>query len=552
LLTNVKSDIVEIKVERGVGIMSSFNHFKSFIRLNELAEDPVDLTDEEIFNPKRIDSFMAEALGLKLFYATERVSEVVLQALYDLAHDGQLIQKMHQMQAGEVVNLIEGYESENRSALHTAMRDFFENTNPAFKAREASRLAYQELEKLTQFLKDLEVKDTFTDMVQVGIGGSDLGPRAIYFALQAYEKPKRRAHFFSNVDPDDGAQVMKNLDLSKTLFVVVSKSGSTLETRTNEEFVRDHLKKAGLDPKNHLIAVTGKGSPMDDPSQYLASFYIWDYIGGRYSVTSMVGGVILAFALGMDRFLDFLRGANAMDKLALKEDFKINLPLLSALLSIWNRNFLGHHTTAIIPYSQALFRFPAHLQQLNMESNGKRIDKKGNALEFDTGPIIWGEPGTNGQHSFFQLIHQGTSTVPVEFIGFCENQYKEDVLYKGTYCQEKLLANMFAQSIALATGQKNANPNKFFPGNRPNRILLGSKLDPYTLGMLLSYYENSVAFQGFAWNINSFDQEGVQLGKVLASQFIDLFAQKRAKKAVDVKGFPLGQAYFRHLSSYLF
>ncbi len=528
--------------------MTSFNHYKSVIRLNELAENPIDLREESVLNSKRVDNYMSEALGLKMFYATERVSEVELQALYDLGEEAQAIQKMHRMQAGDVINSIEGFESEQRSVLHTAMRDFFENTNPAAKARDASKLAYHELEKLTQFLKDLEGKDTYTDMVQIGIGGSDLGPRAIYHALKVYEKPNRRAHFFSNVDPDDGALVLSGLDLKKTLFVVVSKSGSTLETKTNEEFVRDHLIKAGLDPKNHMIAVTGKGSPMDDPSRYLASFYIWDYIGGRYSVTSMVGGVILAFSLGMDRFLDFLRGANAMDKLSLKEDCRFNLPLLSALLGIWNRNFLGYPTMAVIPYSQALFRFPAHLQQLNMESNGKRIDKRGNPVEFDTGPVIWGEPGTNGQHSFFQLIHQGTSVVPVEFLGFFENQYKQDILFQGTSCQEKLLANLFAQSIALATGQRNENPNKYFPGNRPNRILLGAKLDPYTLGLLLSYYENSVAFQGFIWNINSFDQEGVQLGKVLASQFIDLFAQKRTKK--EGKGFAIGQAYFRHLSSY--
>ena len=529
--------------------MTSFNHLKSVIRLNELAEDPYDLTNETNLHPKRIDSMMSEGLRLKLFYGTERVSDITLQALFDLADETKVIEKMQKMQSGEIMNCIEGYESENRKVLHTAMRDFFEQANETPAAKEASQLAYEELEKLMEFLRNLEKNDQFTDMVQVGIGGSDLGPRAIYYALKAYEKPQRRAHFFSNVDPDDGASLIKDLDLSKTLFVVVSKSGSTLETKTNEEFVRHYLTKAGLDPKNHLIAVTGKGSPMDDATRYLASFYIWDYIGGRYSVTSMVGCVILAFSLGMDRVLSFLRGASAMDKLALKTDIKSNLPLMSALLSVWNRNFLGLSTSAVIPYSQALFRFPAHLQQLNMESNGKRIDKRGHEIDFDSGPIVWGEPGTNGQHSFFQMIHQGTSVVPVEFLGFCESQYKEDILYQGTYCQEKLLSNLFAQSLALATGQKSSNPNKVFPGNRPSRILLGAKLDPYTLGLILSYYENSVAFQGFLWNINSFDQEGVQLGKVLASQFIDLFAQKRAKKSIDTKTFPLGQAYLKQVLS---
>lgn len=527
--------------------MTSFKQLKSVARLNELAEDPLDLTDESNFTPKRIDSMVSEALGLKLFYAGERVSDITLTALDDLVKESGAMEKMRKMQAGDVLNCIEGSPSEDRKVLHTAMRDLFEKPNEAVPAKEAAQMAYQELEKLTKFLKDLPQENSFTDMVQIGIGGSDLGPRAIYHALKAYEKSERKAHFISNVDPDDTAEILGSLDLSRTLFVVVSKSGSTLETLTNEEFVKDRLRKEGLDPKKHIISVTGKGSPMDDPKKYLASFYIWDFIGGRYSVTSMVGGVILAFSLGMDRFLEFLRGANAMDKQALKEDYKENLPLISAMLSIWNRNFLGCSTAAVIPYSQALFRFPAHLQQLTMESNGKRIDKTGKSVDFDTGPVIWGEPGTNGQHSFFQMIHQGTSVIPVEFLGFFENQYKKDLLYEGTYSQEKLLSNMFAQSISLATGQKSENPNKVFPGNRSNRILLSSKLDPYTLGLILSYYENSVAFQGFMWDINSFDQEGVQLGKKLALQFIDLFAQKREKKTTDVKGFPLGQAYFRQL-----
>ncbi len=513
--------------------MTSFNHLKSVIRLNELAEDPYDLTEEENLQPRRLDSMLSEGLGLKLFYGMERVSDITLQALFDLTEETKVLDKMKKVQSGEVMNFIEGYESENRQVLHTAMRDFFEQANEAPKAKEASQLAYEELEKLMEFLKRLEQNNQYTDMVQVGIGGSDLGPRAVYYALKVFEKPQRRAHFFSNVDPDDGAALMKELDLSKTLFVVVSKSGSTLETRTNEEFVRHYVKKAGLDPKKHLIAVTGRESPMDDPS--------------RYSVTSMVGCVILAFSLGMDRVLSFLRGASAMDKLALNPDFKQNLPLMSALLSVWNRNFLGCSTSAVIPYSQALFRFPAHLQQLNMESNGKRVDRRGNAIDFDSGAIIWGEPGTNGQHSFFQMIHQGTSVIPVEFIGFSQSQYKEDVLFQGTYCQEKLLSKLFAQSYALATGQKNDNPNKVFPGNRSSRILLGTKLDPYTLGLILSYYENSAAFQGFLWNINSFDQEGVQLGKVLASQFIDLFAQRRGEKNANAKPFPIGQAFVKHV-----
>jgi glucose-6-phosphate isomerase len=527
--------------------MTSFRHLKSVIRLNELAEHPVDLTEEGALTPKRIDAMIAEGAGLKLFYAGQRVSDVTFVALCDLAEETGALASMEAMQAGAVMNRIEGCDSEQRAVLHTAMRDFFDARNTGAEAQEATGLAYRELEKLKEFLNDVESKHAFTDLVQIGIGGSELGPKALYIALEAFRKPSRNVHFLSNVDPDDGAHIFKQLDLSKTLVVVVSKSGSTLETCTNEEYARAFFQKAGLDAHDHFIAVTGKGSPMDDPARYLASFYIWDFVGGRYSATSMVGVVALAFALGMDRVLDLLRGASAMDKLALSKEPKSNLPLLAALFGVWNRNFLGLPTCAVIPYAQALARFPAHLQQLDMESNGKRIDKRGRPVDFDTGPIIWGEPGTNGQHSFYQLIHQGTTTVPVELIGFRENQYREDIVYRGTSCQEKLLANLFAQAIALSVGQKSDNPNRYFPGNRPNSILLGNRVDPYTVGAILAYYEHKVAFQGFLWNINSFDQEGVQLGKVLALKMIDLFGLKRQGKAPDAKQFPLGQAYLRHL-----
>lgn len=525
--------------------MLTFDRLKSTARLRELAEDPLDLTREEVLTPKRIDAMRSEHLGFKLFYATECLDEKILFALVDLAKETDAVKKMQSMQAGEVVNRIHGIPSENRPALHTAMRDFFEQPINAKPARDATALAYAELQKLKEFLEEIE-KEEFTDLIQIGIGGSELGPKAVYVALEAFKKAGRRVHFLSNVDPDEAAAILRSVDLQKTLVVVVSKSGSTLETLTNQELVRKRLQEAGIDPKERLLAVTGKGSPMDDPSLYRASFYIWDYIGGRYSVTSMVGAVALAFALGMDRFLEFLRGASAMDKAAMSSDEQINLPLLSALLGIWNRNFLGHPSTAIIPYSHALSRFPAHLQQLDMESNGKRIDKEGHVVHFDTGPIIWGEPGTNGQHSFYQMIHQGTTIVPLEFVGFSLSQYGEDLSYKGTFSQEKLLSNMFAQAVALAQGQQSSNPNKFFPGNRPSRILLGHKLDPYTMGALLAFYEHKVAFQGFIWNINSFDQEGVELGKTLALKFIELFNAKR--RGESLKEFPLGEA-FLNLSS---
>ncbi len=523
--------------------MGQFSEYKGVSTLLELAKKPIDLTKEGAISEKRICQLTAKCDSLRLIYATERVNEKVMQALEDLAHQADVFSKMRAMQSGETINAIEGHESEDRAVLHTAMRNFFSNEYLSDKAKDAAKLGYAELEKLKAFLDETK-KQGFTDLIQIGIGGSDLGPRAIYLALQAFAEKGKRVHFLSNVDPDDAAHIMQGLDLSKTLVLVVSKSGGTLETLTNEALVAKGFLDKGLSIENHFVAITGKGSPMDNPDKYRESFYIWDYVGGRYSVTSMVGCVMLSFALGMDKVLAFLKGAAYMDKIALKENIQENLPLLSALLSIWNRNFLGCTTRAVIPYSQALLRFPAHLQQCDMESNGKRIDKQGKKIDCSTGPVIWGEVGTNGQHSFYQLIHQGTDVIPVEFVGFRESQYNKDLEVEGTTSQEKLLANLFAQSLGLATGKSDANPNKVFPGNRQNRVLLAKRCDPYTLGMLLSYFEHNVAFQGFIWNINSFDQEGVQLGKVLANKIIGLFAKKKAGD-LDTKTFPAACAYLK-------
>lgn len=526
--------------------MTGFLDFPSVKKLQKLAAHAPELSKEGMLTPERIAKMRLSMPGFDLLYGTERVTPEILDALYELSVEARALQKMAAMQAGEILNRIEGVESENRSVLHTAMRDQFDHKQSKPAAEEASGMAARELKKLEQFLAKIDREDKYTDLIQIGIGGSDLGPRAIYLALQAFARPNRRAHFISNVDPDDANTVLAGVDLKKTLVVVVSKSGSTLETLTNEEFVRVRYHKMGLDPKEHFIAVTGEKSPMDDPSRYLASFYMWDFVGGRYSATSMVGAVMLGFALGYNGVLEILRGAHAMDHHALTAPAEKNLPLTSALLGIWNRNFLHLPTVAIIPYSQALIRFPAHLQQLDMESNGKRIDKQGHPTPFSTGPVIWGEPGTNGQHSFYQLIHQGTDIIPLEFIGFRKSQHPTDIEVHLTYSQEKLLSNLFAQSIALAGGQASSNPNKFFPGNRPNRILLADRLDPYTAGALLAYYEHKVAFQGFIWNINSFDQEGVQLGKVLALKILELFKAKRTKEAAPA--FALGEAYLKILN----
>ena len=527
---------------------AKFKEFQATHKLTELAKHPFDLTKEGNLTPQRIKKMVAEACGYKLLYATERVTDEVISTLNALAKESHALEKMASMQAGDKVNYIEGYPSENRPALHTAMRDLFGDVPIEPGALEAVNLAKREHKKLKAFVEEIDKQNRFTDVITIGMGGSDLGPKAIYMALKGHRRQGWNVHFISNIDPDDAAEVLKEVDPKKTLVLVISKSGKTLETLTNEALVWKHFEEAGLNPQEHFVAITGEGSPMDDPKRYRASFYIWDFIGGRYSVTSMVGAVSLSLALGYDKFMDFLRGAHAMDRVALIPDINTNLPLMDALLGIWNRNFLDYPTVALIPYSQALVRFPAHIQQVDMESNGKHIDKHGQRVEFETGPIIWGEPGTSAQHSFYQLIHQGTSIIPLEFIGFKESQDQEDIEVQGTTSQEKLLANLFAQTIALATGQRNENPNKEFDGNRPSRLLLAHNLSPFSLGALLALFEHRVVFQGFIWGINSFDQEGVQLGKVLAEKIIDLYAAKRTKGKASA--YPLGEAFINHLDTF--
>ena len=328
------------------------------------------------------------------------------------------------------------------------------------------------------------------------------------------------AKFISNVDPDDAAAVLATIDVAHSLFVLVSKSGTTLETLTNESFVKDALKNAGLDASKHMIAVTSETSPLAKSDDYLAAFFMDDYIGGRFSSTSAVGGAVLSLAFGPEVFARFLDGAAAEDKLAMNKNIKENPALLDALIGVYERNVLGYPATAVLPYSQALSRFPAHLQQLDMESNGKSVNRFGEPVNYVTGPVIFGEPGTNGQHSFYQLLHQGTDIVPLQFLGFKNNQMGRDVLIQGTTSQQKLCANVVAQIVAFACGKEDENRNKNFEGGRPSSIIIGEQLTPEALGAILAHFENKVMFQGFVWNINSFDQEGVQLGKVLATKVL--------------------------------
>ncbi len=341
-----------------------------------------------------------------------------------------------------------------------------------------------------------------------------------------------RAAFISNVDPDDADLMLGSLDLETSLFILVSKSGTTQETLANETLVRTRLEAAGLDSSKHMVAVTSKTSPLAQNPGYLASFYIDDFIGGRYSTSSAVGGVIMSLAYGPECFEDFLAGAHAMDRTALEPELRRNAPLLDAMIGLYERNILGFSSTAVLPYAEALSRFPAHLQQLDMESNGKSVNRDGKPLTYKTGPVVFGEPGTNGQHSFYQLLHQGTDIVPLQFIGFAENQLSPDILSMGTSSRQKLAANLLAQVVAFARGKDDANPNKRFSGGRPSTMIFGKRLGPTQLGALFSHFENKVMFQGFAWNINSFDQEGVQLGKVLANKMLSIMQGEKSEDEV--------------------
>lgn len=529
---------------------SKFMGFQSTETLRRLASNPIHLGQLGDALGERITKMVGESCGYKLLYGTEKVTPEVMKALEDLSKESKALEKMKLMQNGDIMNYVKPYPSENRPVLHTATRDVFSQSQTAPKAKEAAHLAREEIEKLKRFMDKLESEKKIDEMIVIGIGGSDQGPRANYTALKYLLKAGRKVHFIANVDPDDAAAILKKVNLQRTVVVAISKSGTTLETETNETFVKEKFKKAGICPRDHFVSVTMPGTPMDNRERYMQTFYLWDWIGGRYSTSSMVGGIVLAFAFGMDVFMEFLRGAHEMDLAALCPDLKKNIPLLAALLGIWNRNFLRYPTVGVIPYSQALADYPAHFQQVDMESNGKLIDQQsGKFLDFDSGPVLWGSLGTNAQHSYFQLLHQGSSTIPLLMIGFKKSQMEDDVEVHGTTSQEKLLANLFAQSLALALGNQPENPNKFCPGNRPTTLLLAEKLTPFALGALLSFYEHKVAFQGFIWGINSFDQEGVQLGKVIANRLIDQFASGREeKKGENVDR--AADAYLKHLDTF--
>ncbi len=485
-------------------------------------------TDESRF-PEM--SIRKDELGILLDYSKNIATAETLSLLRELAAASGVIEHARKMFSGEKINW-----TENRAVLHIALRN--RSSGPVYVDGEDVMPAIDAvLEKMRQFSKRVRngswtgaTGKPITDVVNIGIGGSDLGPVMVCSALQYYADGPN-VHFVSNVDGTDIAETMKRLNPESTLVLVASKTFTTQETMTNagtarawvvdalgEEAVARHF--AALSTNSEAVA--GFGIDTDN------MFEFWDFVGGRYSLWSAIG-LSIAIRIGFDRFVELLEGGHAMDRHFLESPMEENLPLTLALLGIWYNNCLGAQTHALLPYDQYLNRFAAYFQQGDMESNGKSIDREGLRVDYQTGPIIWGEPGTNGQHAFYQLIHQGTKLVPADFIGFVET------LNPVGDHHEKLMANFFAQTEALAFGlpEETAReqleaaglppdriemlaPHKSFEGNRPTNTLLVDRLTPKTLGSLIALYEHKIFVQGIIWNINSFDQWGVELGKVLA------------------------------------
>ncbi|MEW6379834.1 MAG: glucose-6-phosphate isomerase [bacterium] len=467
-----------------------------------------------------------------LDFSRQLVTGKTMRLLYALAEARNLKEKIRHMFQGRKINM-----TENRAALHVALRNLWggpievdgEDVMPEVKAV---------LSKIESFSRSIHQGEwrgitgrPIRNIVAIGIGGSYLGPEFVAEANRAYARPGMRLCFVANVDGTDFAQKTEGLDPEETLFVVISKTFTTVETmmnaRTARAWMMNRLHQHPDTVKKHFVAVSTNLPAVAefgiDPAN---SFGFWDWVGGRFSVSSAVGGVPLSLYFGYENFYNLLAGQYAIDRHFLESPCEKNIPITLGLLGIWNNDFLGYTSRAILPYSQALSRFAAHIQQVDMESNGKRVDLEGNPVPVATCPVIFGEPGTNGQHSFYQLLHQG-QVVPADFIGFIRPQYQVGEKSGASVDHhQELMANFFAQPDALAFGKTEEElrqegvpeflvPHKTFPGNRPSNLLLFPKLTPKTTGMLLAIYEHQAAVEGFIWGIDSFDQWGVELGKAL-------------------------------------
>ncbi|MGO8838732.1 MAG: glucose-6-phosphate isomerase [Limisphaerales bacterium] len=491
-------------------------------------------------DPKRGERLTAEAAGLFLDYSKNRVTDETLKLLVQLAEAAGLRERTEAMFRGDKINL-----TENRAVLHVALRAP-KGASIVMDGRNVVSGVHAVLDKMAEFSNRVRsgawkghTGKPIRNVVNIGIGGSDLGPVMAYEALRHYSERHLTFRFVSNVDGIDFVEAVRDLDPAETLFIVSSKTFTTLETMTNAQSARDWLlKKLGGDKTavaKHFVAVSTNAEKVSAFGIDTANMFgFWDWVGGRYSMDSAIG-LSTMLAIGPDHFRALLDGFHRMDEHFRTAPFGENLPVLMALLTIWNTNFLGAQTVAVLPYEQYLKRFPAYLQQLTMESNGKRVTLEGKEVACDTSPVYWGEPGTNGQHSFYQLIHQGTRLIPCDFIAF-----GHALTPLGRH-HDLLLANVFAQAEALAFGKTPAEvkaegtadwlvPHRVFEGNRPSNVILADRLTPEVLGALVALYEHSVFTQGAIWNINPFDQWGVELGKALAQRIIPELEGRAAPK----------------------
>jgi glucose-6-phosphate isomerase len=480
-------------------------------------------------DPKRNERFTLEALGLYFDYSKNRITSETMGLLLQLAEQSGLRQRIDAMFSGEKINI-----TEDRAVLHVALRAP-KTEKIVVDGADVVPEVHAVLDKMAAFSNEVRsgawkgfTGKRIKNVVNIGIGGSDLGPVMAYEALRFYSQRDLTMRFVSNVDGTDFAESTGDLNADETLFIVCSKTFTTLETMTNANSARQWLLKSLKDDKavaRHFVAVSTNATEVSKFGIDTANMFgFWDWVGGRYSMDCAVG-LSTMLAIGPEHFREMLGGFRAMDEHFRSTPFERNLPVLMGLLAVMYNEFYGAQTVAVLPYEQYLKRFPAYLQQLTMESNGKRVNLAGDAVECQTGPIYWGEPGTNGQHSFYQLIHQGTKCIPCDFIGF--NQGLNPL---GNH-HDLLMANVFAQAEALAFGKTPEEvkasgaadwlvPHKVFEGNKPSTTILASKLTPETLGKLIALYEHSVFTQGTVWSIDSFDQWGVELGKVLAARIV--------------------------------
>jgi glucose-6-phosphate isomerase len=491
-----------------------------------------DVTLKELFakDAARGTRMTLEGAGVYLDYSKNRITDETLSLLLALAEQSGLRAHIDAMFRGDRINV-----SENRSVLHVALRAP-KGESIVVDGRNVVEDVHAVLDKMAAFANRIRSGDwkghtgkRIRNVVNIGIGGSDLGPVMAYEALKFYSDRTMTFRFVSNVDGTDFAEAVRDLDAEETLFVISSKTFTTLETMTNAHSARDWaLAKLGGDARavaKHFVAVSTNDAKVSEFGIDTANMFgFWDWVGGRYSMDSAIG-LSTMLAVGPDNFRAMLAGFHEMDEHFRTAPFERNLPVLLGLLSVWYNDFFGAQTVAVLPYEQYLKRFPAYLQQLTMESNGKHVTLAGAHVDYDTGPIYWGEPGTNGQHSFYQLIHQGTRLIPCDFIVFAKSLNP-----LGPH-HDMLVANVFAQAEALAFGKTPAEvkaegtpdwlvPHRVFEGNRPSNVMMLDKLDPASLGRLVALYEHSVFTQGTVWDIDSFDQWGVELGKVLAQRII--------------------------------